>query len=77
MNEQQQKILNILSIVIDRPVETIKPEHDLRTDIELDSAQTLELLCEIEEAFDVDIDEVAAAKVKTVKDLLEFAPDGD
>ena len=60
--------------VIDRPVEEIKPEHDLRTDIELDSAQTLELLCEIEDTFGVDIDEVAAAKVQTVKDLLEFAP---
>ena len=73
MNEQQQKILSILASVIDRPVEEIKLEHDLRTDIELDSAQTLELLCEIEETFEVDIDEVAAAKVKTVKDLLEFA----
>ncbi len=74
MNEKQQKILSILANVVGRSVEEIKPEHDLRTDIELDSAQTLELLCEIEDTFNVDIDEVEAAKVKTVQDLLEFAP---
>lgn len=74
MNEKQQKILSILAEVIGRPAEEIKPEHDLRTDLELDSPQTLELLCEIEEAFDFEIDEVEAAKVKTVKDLFDFAP---
>ena len=73
MNEQQQKILSILAGVINRPLEEIKLEHDLRTDIELDSAQTLELLCDIEDTFGIDIDEVAAAKVKTVGDLLNFA----
>ena len=73
MNEKQQQLLEILAAVTQRPADAWKHEHELKGDRELDSAQTLELLSEIEDAFDMEISEVAAAKVKTVGDLLEFA----
>ena len=74
MNDKQKKLLDILAAVTERPVDTLTLEQELKGDLELDSAQTLELLSEIEDAFDTEISEVDAAKVKTVGDLLEFAP---
>jgi acyl carrier protein len=74
MNDKQKQLLDILAAVTERPVDTLKLEQELKGDLELDSAQTLELLSEIEDAFDTEISEVDAAKVKTVGDLLEFAP---
>lgn len=74
MNDKQKQLLEILAAVTERPVETLKLEQELKGDLELDSAQTLELLSEIEDAFDMEISELDAAKVKTVGDLLEFAP---
>jgi acyl carrier protein len=74
MNDKKKQLLEILAGVVQRPVDSLKLEHELKGDLELDSAQTLELLSEIEDAFDTEISEVAAANVKTVGDLLEFAP---
>ena len=74
MNEQQKRIIEILAEVVQAPVDTIKPEQDLKSDLELDSAQALELLATIEDEFDREISEVEAAKVKTVQDILNFAP---
>lgn len=74
MNDKQKQLLDILAAVTERPVDTLKLEQELKGDLELDSAQTLELLSEIEDAFDTEISEIDAAKVKTVGDLLEFAP---
>ena len=73
MNDKQQKVLEILADVVQKPAESFKPEHHLKDDLDLDSAQSLELLCGIEEAFDTEIDEMAAAKVERVSDLLALA----
>lgn len=75
MNSKQQRILEILAEVVQVRPETIEPDHDLKSDLELDSAQALELLATIEDEFDREISEVEAAKVKTVQDILNFAPD--
>ena len=73
MNEKQQKVMTILADVLEKPVESIKPEHELKGDLEVDSAQAMELLATIEETFDMDISEVEAAKVAKVQDLLDLA----
>lgn len=75
MNAQQQKVMQILAEVIGRPVESIEPSHAIRDDLELDSPQVLELLAALEDEFDREISEVEAAKIQTVQDILDFAPD--
>ena len=74
MNDQQQKILEILAEVIGKPVESIDPEQSIKSDLELDSVQVLELLSALEDEFDREISEVDAAKIETVQDILNFAP---
>ena len=74
MNEKQQRVIDILADVTKKPAGDLQPSLHLRDDLQLDSAQSLELLSEIEEAFDVEIDEVTAAKVETVQQLLDLVP---
>ncbi|MGE0707285.1 MAG: acyl carrier protein [Planctomycetota bacterium] len=71
-DDKQQRVLEILAEVVRRPVGELRPDMKLKDDLELDSAQSLEFLCEVEEAFGVEIDEVAAAKVETIQDVLAF-----
>jgi acyl carrier protein len=73
VNEKQTQVLKILAEVLNRPAEGLEPNMHLKDDLGLDSAQSLELLCGIEEAFETEIDEMAAAKVERVSDLLAFA----
>lgn len=70
MNEKQQRVLEILSEVVGRPASELEPRHKLKDDLELDSTQGLELLATLEDEFDLDIDEVEAARLETVADLL-------
>lgn len=73
MTENQQKVLQILSRVVERPAEALTPELSLKTDLKLDSYRALDLLAAIEEELDVEISEVEAAKVETVADVLALA----
>jgi len=73
VNEQQQKIIAILADVSNTPAEAITPDKHLKNDLKLDSAQAMDLLAEVEDQLEIEIDEVAAAKLETVKDVLAFA----
>lgn len=70
MNEKQQRVLEILSEVARKPVSELKPEHRLKDDLELDSTQGMELLATMEDEFELEIDEVEAARLQSVADLL-------
>lgn len=72
-DERRAKIIEVVARVAERPAAEIKPEHDLRADLELDSYQALDLLSELEETFELDIPEVEAAKLATVGDILAYA----
>ena len=50
----------------------LTPGLDLVADLDLDSAQVMELLANVEDEFDVDIPEVEAAKLRTVQDVTRF-----
>jgi acyl carrier protein len=65
-------VLEILADVTGKPEEELTPGLDLVADLELDSAQVMELLAEVEDEFDVEIPEVEAAKLKTVQDVLDY-----
>lgn len=73
MNEKQTQVLEILAEVLERPASELKPEQHLKDDLEMDSAQSLELLSEIEDRFEIEIDEISAAKAVTVGDVLALA----
>ena len=72
MSDPKQKVLEILADVTEKPVEELTPGLDLVADLDLDSAQVMELLANVEDEFDVDIPEVEAAKLRTVQDVLAY-----
>ena len=66
------RVLAILAKVIRRDAATLKPGLDLARDLDVGSAQALELLATLEEELSIEISEVEAAKLRTVGDVLAF-----
>lgn len=64
------KVLQILGRVARRDPATIQPDHDLAGDLDINSAQALDLLATLEEELGQEISEVEAAKLRTVRDVL-------
>ncbi|MBX3468183.1 MAG: acyl carrier protein [Planctomycetes bacterium] len=67
-----ERVFEILARVSGRDRATIKPEQDLAADLDVGSAQALELLATLEEELSVEISEVEAARLRSVRDVLEF-----
>lgn len=68
----EQRVLQILARVTRRDPATIKPEQDLAGDLDVGSAQALELLATLEDELGIEINEVDAAKLRTVRDVLAY-----
>jgi acyl carrier protein len=66
------RVYEILSRVTRRERSTLKPEQDLAADLDIGSAQALELLATLEDELGIEISEVDAAKLRTVKDVLAY-----
>lgn len=62
--------ISVISKITGIPPESISPELELVADLDMDSAKALELLVELEDRFDVEIDDENAAKLNTVGDVL-------
>jgi acyl carrier protein len=68
----ETKALAVLAKVSKRPVAELTPNKDLKADLDLGSAEALELLATLEETLAIEISEVEAAKMRTVGDVLAF-----
>ena len=66
------RIRTALADYLKRDVKTIKPSDALRTDLGLDSMATIELLYQIEDAFDVQIPDQDLAKLLTVANVTAY-----
>ena len=66
------RIRTALADYLKRDVKTIKPSDALRNDLGLDSMATIELLYEIEDAFDVQIPDEDLAKLTTVANVTAY-----
>jgi len=62
--------ITVIAKIAGVPSESITPEMELVADLDMDSAKALELLVELEDRFDVEIDDENAAKLNTVGDVL-------
>lgn len=68
-----QRVLKIVSELTSVPLADIRPEHDLRADLGMDSVSSMELLSLFAEELDVDVELEEAIQVRTVAALLEMA----
>ena len=53
----------------------VKPETRLKEDLNADSATVMMLVMDIENEFDIEIEDDAIEKVKTVADLVKYIED--
>lgn len=51
---------------------SLRPEQELVADLNLDSAKALELLVELEDRFDIEIDDEDATRLNTVGGILAY-----
>lgn len=66
------RIRTALADYLKRDVETIKPTDGLRKDLGLDSMATIELLYQIEDAFDVQIPDQDLPRLVTVANVTTY-----
>ena len=66
------RVRTALADYLKRDVKTIKPSDALRNDLGLDSMATIELLYQIEDAFDVQIPDQDLAKLVTVANVTAY-----
>ena len=66
------RIRTALATYLKRDVKTIKPSDALRNDLGLDSMATIELLFQIEDAFDVQIPDQDLPTLVTVANVIAY-----
>lgn len=69
--EIEKKVKECIVKQVKLPIENITLESNLIDDLGLDSLDSVELIMELEENFDIVICEEAAEKVNTVRDVID------
>jgi acyl carrier protein len=72
MTETEQKVLAIVGRVSKKDPASLKPEQHLTADLGIDSPRALELLCDLEDQFGIEMPEDAVGKIETVGDILKL-----
>jgi acyl carrier protein len=72
MAEVTQKIKEIIMERLGVSEEKITPQASFINDLGADSLDTVELMMELEEAFDVSIEDEEAEKIQTVQDAVDY-----
>jgi acyl carrier protein len=71
-NEMHKKIVDIIANQLGVDKEMVTPEANVVDDLGADSLDVVELVMALEEAFDLEIPDDEAEKIRTVKDILEY-----
>ncbi len=68
----QQKVIDIIAEHMNVPKEGIKPETSFVNDLGADSLDTVELVMEFEDEFDLNIPDEDAEKIQTVGEAIKY-----
>ena len=71
-NTIAERIIEIVAEKMDKPKEEIAPEKSFVNDLGADSLDTVELMMDIEDEFDVSIPEEEAQKIVTIGDAIKY-----
>lgn len=72
--ERRQRA-SLISMIADRfnvPVSAVTGKTNFQQDLNLDSIDSLELIMELEDIYDISISDADAAKIKTVSDVINL-----
>ena len=67
-----RRLNELIAVQFKVPVETIRPDTDFYADLEADALDMPELAMEVEEVFDIMIDNKRVDALRTVRDLQEY-----
>jgi acyl carrier protein len=68
----QDRVIDIVASQLGVDKEKVTPETSFVNDLGADSLDTVELVMELEEEFDIDIPDDAAEKIETVGQAIKF-----
>lgn len=68
----QERVIDIVASQLGVDKEKISPETSFVNDLGADSLDTVELVMELEEEFDINIPDDAAEKIETVGEAIRF-----
>ena len=71
-NEMQKKVVDIIANQLGVDKEIVTPEANVVDDLGADSLDVVELVMALEEAFDLEIPDEEAEKIRAVKDVIEY-----
>ncbi len=72
MNEKQKKVVDIIANQLGVEKDIITAEANVVDDLGADSLDVVELVMALEEAFDLEIPDEDAEKIRTVKDIFDY-----
>ena len=72
MDEQKQKLLGLIAQYCDYSEEELKPELRFREDLDFNSLNFMAFLGDIEDTFDVELDEKKAVTLATIGEALAY-----
>lgn len=72
MASEEQRVIDIVAEQLGVDKEKITRETSFVNDLGADSLDTVELVMELEEEFDIDIPDDAADKIQTVGEAIDF-----
>lgn len=70
-----EKIKNILSHQFDIDVNSISEDTSFRDDLDADSLDLVELIMELEDEFDLEIEDEEVDSIEVVKDAVDYIED--
>lgn len=72
MSTVEERVFAIVARVAKKNPAELKAEQNLTADLGIDSPRALELLCDIEEQFKLEVPEDAVGKIETIDDILQL-----
>ena len=72
MTEDQNKVIDIIANQLGVDKEMVTPGANIVDDLGADSLDVVELVMALEEAFDTEIPDEDAEKIRTVEDILAY-----
>jgi len=68
----EERVIDIVAEQLGAPKENVKPETSFVNDLGADSLDTVELVMELEEEFDITIPDDEAEKIQTVGEAVKY-----
>ncbi|ROQ93242.1 acyl carrier protein [Desulfosoma caldarium] len=72
VNEMKAKVVDIIANQLGVEKDVITPQAHVIDDLGADSLDVVELIMALEEAFDVEIPDEEAEKIRTVQDIYDY-----